>query len=345
MLTDNDQESEPMADIVAPALLALDIGASKHAFEFERAQTRERGEVDSSPTELRRFLTAMIRRHGSLRVIMEATGVYYLDLALIAAELGAEVMVVNPKAAHNFSGALQQRSKTDALDAAMLLEFLKRMPFIRWTPPRRALLELRHYGRYLTQLTDDCAAAKNRLHALTSTETCPRALRADLRRAIAGMENRIERLRKEAVALIRDDAGLRPAFEALTSITGVAETSAVSLLSELVVLPRDLSGRACVCHAGLDVRIFESGTSVAKAPRISRHGNKYLRRALYHPALSAGTHDPHARAFKERLLARGKKKMQAVVAVMRKLLTAAWAMIRNPATYDGSRLFTLPAGA
>jgi transposase len=94
-----------------------------------------------------------------------------------------------------------------------------------------------------------------------------------------------------------------------------------------------------VCHAGLDVRIFQSGTSVDKAPRISRHGNKYLRRALFHPALVAGVHDPHARAFKERLIARGKKKMQANVAVMRKLLTAAWALVRNPAEYDGGKLF------
>lgn len=327
------------ASPAVPALLALDIGARQHAFAFEHAAQHLRGEVDNTPAALRAFLTAHLRPERPLRVLVEATGVYYLDVALIAAELGAEVMVVNPKAAHNFAKALQRRNKTDALDAAMLLEFLKRMPWVPWAPPSRARLELRHYGRYLTQLTQDGTAARNRLHALGSTQASPAALRADLKRAIAGLDRRIERLRREAVALIQRDPELNAAFKALISMIGIAQTSAVSLLAELAVLPRTLSSRACVCHAGLDVRIHQSGTSVLKAPRISRHGNKYLRHALFHPALTAGQHDPHARAFRQRLLQRGKKKMQATVAIMRKMLTAAWALVRNPADYDGSKLY------
>lgn len=76
-----------------------------------------------------------------------------------------------------------------------------------------------------------------------------------------------------------------------------------------------------------------------KAPRITRHGNKYLRRALFSPAVPAGTHDPRARAFKARLVGRGKKKMQANVAIMRKMLTAAWAIMKYPQPYDPTRLY------
>ncbi len=331
-----------MADTVIPALLALDIGASKHAFASESRSQVHTGEIRNDPAQIRTFLSAHLTSNGAVRVLVEATGIYYLDVALIAAELGCEVMVVNPKAAHNFAKALQRRSKTDRLDAAMLLEFLKRMPFVPWTPPRTALLELRYYGRYLTQLTEDGTAARNRLHALTSAQVSPRPLRADLRRAIASLDRRIERIRTEALALIKADSELQAAFNALTSFIGIADTSAVSLLSELMVLPRHLSSRACVCHAGLDVRLHQSGTSVNKAPRISKHGNKYLRRALFMPALSAIQHDPHARAFRQRLLDRGKKKMQANVAVMRKMLTAAWALVRNPAQYDASKLYSTP---
>lgn len=126
---------------------------------------------------------------------------------------------------------------------------------------------------------------------------------------------------------------------------GIAQVSAVALLAELMVLPKNLSSRACVCHAGLDVRLHQSGTSVAKPARISKHGNKHLRRTLFMPALSAIQHDPHARAFRQRLLDRGKKKMQANVAVMRKMLTAVWAIVRNPAEYDGSKLYAEAATA
>ena len=328
-----------MTPIVEYTELALDIGAKSHAYCLDTCSRVEQGTLANDPSALRTFLKALIGRTGALRMLVEATGIYYLDVALIAHELGAEVTVINPKAAHHFAKALGQRSKTDRLDAAMLLQCLKRMPFKRWQPPCKALLELRCYGRYLVQLIEQSVAAQNRLHALTSTQASPAALRADLKRFIASLSRRIDRIRAEAIALIQSDPKIQERFSALISIIGVAETSAVALLSELMVLPASLSARACVCHAGLDPRLFESGTSVHKAPRISKHGNKYLRRALYHPALAASVHDPLAKAFRERLLARGKKKMQAIVAIMRKLLTAAWAIVKNPRPYDAALLY------
>ncbi|NJN52924.1 MAG: IS110 family transposase [Gammaproteobacteria bacterium] len=133
--------------------------------------------------------------------------------------------------------------------------------------------------------------------------------------------------------------------EALTSIAGIADTSAVSVLAELLVLPTSMSARACTSHAGLDVRTYQSGHSVQRPARISKHGNKYLRRALFLPALSNARHDPHANQFKQRLLDRGKPKMQANVAIMRKLLTVCWAMVKKPQPYDGSKLYHTPKEA
>lgn len=319
--------------------VALDIGARSHAFACEYQGRRSTGTVANDPTALRAFLAAQHRGRGTLRVLMEATGLYYLDVALLASELGAEVSVINPRVAHHFAQVWQQRSKTDRLDALVLLECLKRLPFTAWTAPPKNLLALRAYGRYLVQLTEERIAARNRLHALDSTRSSPAPLRADLRRFIASLDRRIARLRAQALALIEADPELQPRFHALDSIIGVAGNSAVSLLGELLLLPRSLNARACVCHAGLDPRLFDSGTSVHKAPRISRRGNRYLRRALFYPALAASRHDPYARAFKQRLLAHGKKKMQANVALMRKLLTAAWIIVRDPQPYDPTKLY------
>lgn len=333
-----------MAQIVTPTLLALDVGASKHAFAFDKGGRQSSGEIRNEPATLRTFLAQQIQHTGALRVIVEATGIYYLDVALIATELGAEVMVVNPAASHNFSKALQQRSKTDALDADMLLEYLRRMPFVTWVPPRKTLLELRYYGRYLSQLTEDRTVALNRLHALDHATVSPKSLRKDLKLSITGYDRRIERIRKEVLALIKVDEELVKVYRSFVSVKGIADISAVSILAEVMTMPRTLKSRACVCHAGLDVRLHQSGTSVNRPARISKRGNKHLRRALYMPALSAIQHDPHARAFYERLLARGKRKMQALVAVMRKMLTAIWALVRQPAPYDGNKLYFMPVG-
>jgi len=328
-----------MAQAVVPVLLALDIGSKKHHAAWECGGQRGREVIENKQQDLRELFSGLIQRYGQLRVVMEATGVYFFDAALIATGLGAQVMVVNPKTSHNFAKALSQRSKTDTLDAAMLLEFLKRMPFRLWIAPSMACLEIRHYGRYLLQLTEELTASKNRLHALQSGPS-PRALRLDLKNAITAMEHRIERLRADAVALIKDDPDLNARYESLLTIKGIGQISTVSLLGELIILPPDMGSRACVSHAGLDVLIHQSGDS-AKPPRISRHGNKYLRGALFMPSLSQSVHDPYVSAFKQILLARGKKKMQAQVAIMRKTLTVAWSLFRTPGVYDGSKLYNI----
>lgn len=319
--------------------LAFDVGANKHAWASQINDQHAHGSIANDPVELRAFLKACLKKTQHLQVLVEATGVYYLDVAIIAHELGAQVMVINPRAAHHFAKALNQRSKTDKLDAQMLLECLMRMPFQAWEPPPKAWRQLRSYGRFLVQLTEAGAADRHRLHALLHTPDSPAFLRTELKRKVATNDKRIARVRAQAIALIRADDYLAKRFECLVTIKGVAETAAVSILSELVTLPETLSSRACVSHAGLDVRLFESGTSVHKAARISKHGNKYLRRALYHPAMSAASHDPGAKAFKERLVGRGRKKMQANVAIMRKMLTAAWAIMRHPEPYDSTRLY------
>ena len=324
--------------------LAFDVGARKHAWAEQIGRKEDRGELDNTPEAIAAFLRARRARCGRLRVVMEATGIYYLDLALLAVEAGAEVMVVNPKAAHHFARAMGLRNKTDAIDAQMLLAYLQRMEFRPWSPPSESVLVLRQFGRHLVRLSEERVRLKNQLHALSATRTSPRVLRQDLEQAIADLDRRIAQLSREALRQVSQDEMLDARFRALDSIVGVGPATALGLLGELMVLPSDMNSRACVCHAGLDVRVHQSGTSVALKPRLSKHGNKYLRRALYMPAMAAIAHDPHARAFRDRLVRGGKKKMQALAAVMRKLLTAAWALVRKPAAYDGSKLFAAIEG-
>ena len=95
--------------------------------------------------------------------------------------------------------------------------------------------------------------------------------------------------------------------------------------------------------AGLDPRHFTSGTSVAKRSRLSKAGNRYIRQALTMPALSAKSHDPHVRGFFEHLIALGKTPLQAVCAVMRKLLHAIHGMLAHDQAFDNTRFYALPA--
>lgn len=280
----------------------------------------------------------------TVRVCLESTGVYGLDLALALARAGFEVMVANPRAARHFATALMQRSKNDRLDAGVLLEFARRMPFQAWTPPPASALQLHALARRLEALKETQTAEKCRLHAAEVTDTTPPALRRDLDRSLRALRRAITRLSAEAVKLIDQHPGLKLRFDLLISAHGaIAETSAIQILAELAVAPPDLDVRQQVAYAGLDPREHSSGTSVHKKVRISKHGNAHLRRALYMPALVAIRHQPNLRAFYQHLRDRGKPKMVALVAVMRKLLHAIYGMFKHQQPFDGSKVFALAA--
>jgi transposase len=104
-----------------------------------------------------------------------------------------------------------------------------------------------------------------------------------------------------------------------------------------------MTARQWVAHAGLGPRAFDSGTSIHKPARISRRGNHYLRAALYMPALVASRRDPNVKAFYDKLVAKGKTKMQALVAVMRKLLHAIHGMLRTDTDFTGEKFFAMEA--
>ena len=295
--------------------------------------------------EGRETVVRYLRHAGRVvRVCLESSGLYGLDLALVlSAAPGVEVMVANPRAVRHFAHALMKRSKSDPVDAGVLEEFAARMPFQAWQRPSSAALALHALVRRLRELVDMQAAEKNRQHAAGLTQTTPTAVPRDLARSLRAQQRAIERLTRQARKLIAQDPQLRERFELLDSMRGVGETSAVQLLGELAVLAPDLQARQWVAYAGMDPREHTSGSSVHKKPRISKAGNKYLRHSLFMPALVAVRHDPYRGAFYQHLLAKGKFKMQALVAVMRKLLHAIHAMFKNHEPYDGSKLFRLPS--
>ena len=170
-----------------------------------------------------------------------------------------------------------------------------------------------------------------------SVEATPQAIRESIERHIAAINDEIESLTQSALEGIRADGELAQRFAHLVSVKGIAQASAITLLAELSVLPTDMSARQWVAHAGLDPKHSESGTSVQAAVRISKVGNRHLRAALFLPALVASQHEPRVRAFYQKLLARGKKPMQALVAVMRKLLHAIHGMFEHDADFDGTK--------
>jgi transposase len=300
-------------------------------------------EFPNTPAGHQAVLRFLTRSGGSVRVAMESTGLYGLDLALALHQAGVAVMVANPRAVRHFAQALLQRSKNDRLDAQVLRQFAARMPFEPWRPPAAAAFKLVAVARRLEALTEMMTQEKNRLHAASVSQAVPALIRLDLRRSIATQQRAIERLSQAALEIVLSDPLLARRSELLLSIPGFGVTSALHTLAELTLLPAGMDVRQWVAYAGLDPREYTSGTSVHKKVRISKAGNKHLRRALYMPALVAVQHQANLRAFYEHLLARGKTKLQALVATMRKLLHAIYGMFKHDELFDGNKIYE-PAG-
>ena len=234
------------AVVCSQAFCGIDVSAATLAVALERGEGArlEQCAFANSAAGYRRLIGWLRQRGNSVRV----------SLALETVE-GIEVAVLNPKTVHRFAQTLP-RSKTDQADARALAEYSLRnaVPPLGAPPARRRAGQGSHPA-------EQSAARRPELGdgaALCAPGSRPISL--------AGLHQRIARLRNHARAIVRQDAELLRKFQQLLAIPGIGETSAVQLLSEL---------------AGLDPAHRLSGTSLHLPSRISRH----LRRALYMPAL------------------------------------------------------------
>ena len=299
-------------------------------------------EISNDAAGHQKLCKLLTKKDVSVRVCLEATGNYSLDVAIaLTATKGVEVMIVNPRSARHFADAQLRRAKTDRVDARALLDYAQRMDFIVWKRPSQERMHLRQYARRIAALIEDTTAEKNRLVASEATGETPPLILRDIKRGMQQLESRVGELEAAALELIDSAPDLKRLVGFATSIKGIAERSAIRILGELLLLPADMSPREIVAHAGLDPRPRQSGAKDAKR-QISRVGNTRLRAALFLPAMVAARYEPAVREVYERLVARNKLKMVATVAIMRRLLVALWVMILREQPFDPAKFGPKP---
>jgi transposase len=284
----------------------------------------------NTPSGHRQLLRWTLSKSDTAQVCLEATGIYHLQL-----------MVVNPRAARRFAEANMVRAKTDAIDADGLLLFLQRMPFRPWLAPRDEVLQLQSLAHRVAQLDKELTRERSRLHAARKAGPHTRPVQQDIQAHIKQLQRRKDTMQARAEAVIQRDPALADDARLVDTVPGFAARSTTQLMAELAPLPEDLQAPQWVAQAGMDPRPGESGTSVRSARQISKQGNARIRAALFMPALVAIQHDANVAAYYEHLLARGKSKMTAITAVMRKLLVALWGMLHHRQNWDGEKFYRL----
>ena len=278
-----------------------------------------------------------------VRVCLEATGIYHLQLALALFRTpGIELMVLNPRAARRFAEAQMVRGKTDKVDALVLLHYLERMRFVPWHAPSEQHLILQSLTHRLSQLTKEQVRERSRLHAAERAGPHTHEAQNDIQVHLRFLQRRHRQLEAKAIALMQQQPVMAQELELVDTVPGFAQSSAMHVLAEVGVLPDHLEPQQWVAQAGLDPKPTESGTSVHSPRHISKQGNAKLRAALFFPAMVACRCDPNVRAFYEKLLARGKTKRSAQTAVMRKLLHSIWGILKYRQPWDGDKFYRMP---
>jgi len=270
--------------------------------------------------------------------VMEATGVYHESLAYFLDTESLEVSVVLPNKIANYFKTLEIKTVTDKTAAETICRFGLERKVSRWKRPEKIFKMMRQLSRERDQIVTERTVAKNQLHAELS-EAEPH------QRSVTRLKERIhlfDRQEKEVLAelkvLVKNDKSVNKLVPLLCSIPGVGPLTAITVLAETNGFELIKNKRQLTSYAGLDVKEKESGTSVKGQPRISKRGNKYLRKTMHLPALAAIRHDQRFKAIFTRLVARHGIKMKAAVAVQRKLLEMIYTIYCTQTPYDKNYL-------
>jgi len=266
----------------------------------------------------------------SAHVCMEATGRYGEDLALFLLNNSIKVSVVNPARIKAFSKSEGLRVKTDKADAGIIARFCKAHTPEPWLAPSSETQEIRDLYRCLQDLIDDKQRCQNRMEKLSDKKASFKTWT----QLVESYDEKIKDVEKQIKTLIDSNDDLNKKEKLLKSIDGIGFKSAVAILSEMPDVSAFDDAKQAAAFAGLTPSIRQSGSSLYSNGSLSKAGSVRLRKALFMPALVAIQHNPVIKAFYERLLKKGKKKMVAVAAAMRKLLHIIFGVLKHQKPFE-----------
>jgi len=269
-----------------------------------------------------------------LSVVMEATGVYYENLAYTLYESGHRIHVLLPNRVKGYMKFLNLKSKTDKIEAKALAQLGLNQQLPNWQPATPQMYALKRVCREKTMLTDEKTMISNRLHAEQSCKDPQKTIIKRLKQRLKLVDKQIDEVESQVRKMCTQDEQLNQRIENITTIKGVGFMTAITLIAETNGFELITHKSQLVSYAGYDVIERQSGSSVKGKTRISKKGNSHIRRCLHFPALSAVKYNDEFKALFTRVFDRTKIKMKGYVAVQRKLLVLVYTLYKKNQPYD-----------
>jgi len=300
--------------------------------------TRKFKNVFASFVDFMKWIEKKRKTEIEVRITLEATGVYYENLVHFLNDNGYYISVVLPNQAKAYAKSLNLNSKTDKLDADMLGQFGIERDLRKWQPVSSKIRVLKQLTRDRENLLEEKTAISNKIHALTHSFEPDKTVINRANQRLKLIKKQIIQVEKQIKAVIQADDLIKKKIERICKIKGVGLVTVATIIAETNGFVLFTSRSQLMSYAGYDVVERQSGSSLNGRSRISKKGNKHIRRVLHFPAISAVKYESQFQQLFDRILVRTSIKMKGYVAVQRKLLLLIYTLFKNDTIYDPNYL-------
>ena len=271
--------------------------------------------------------------------VMEATGYYHYQLAYYLQENSVVLSVENPLSVKRFIQMKLSKIKTDKSDSKLICEYAKQVDLKLWQGNSKHQLECLQMTRLLSVYTKQSTMLKNKLHGETVLGQPSKLVVTSLKRSLRQLKKEIDTIEEKLLLLVNEVH--KDVLTRLKSIPGIGKKTSLMLVVLTDGFDRFKSGSELCSYAGLTPIIRQSGSSVNGRARISKIGNQKLRNLLFMCSFNACKYNKACKAIYDRIVAKGKSKKLALIAVCNKLLKQAFAIAKSGLIYDDTYKSTL----
>jgi len=266
--------------------------------------------------------------------VMEATGYYHLRLAYFLLEEGQGVSVVNPLKIKRYIQMQLSKIKTDKSDAKMIQSYAKDQHPSLWFGQSKTQQDSLQLSRLLSVYIKQSTQLKNKIHGEEVLGNPSKLVVRSLKRQLKSLQKEIKILEDQLLKNVKSE--YQDSLTLLKSIPGIGDKTALMLLVFTDGFNRFTSYKELCSYAGITPVIRQSGSSVNGRPRISKMGNPKLRNLLFMCSFNACKYNAACKALFDRIVAKGKSKKLALIAVCNKLLKQAFSIVKNKLPYDAN---------
>ena len=274
-----------------------------------------------------------------MHITLEATGVYYEQLVHFLHDMNVEkqlnlhISVVLPNKTKAYFKSLNLKSKTDKIDAKALGQMGIERDLKKWEPLSDNLLVVKQLTRERVRLLKQKTALSNQLHALKHSYHPNKNVVKRLRQQIKLFEKHLKEIEEQIKIVVTQDEWLNERIEKICEMKGLGIVTVATIVSETNGFQLFTSRGQLMSYVGYDIVLKDSGSSIKGKPRISKKGNKYIRRALHFPALSVVKYHKEFKQLYDRVFENTRIKMKAYVAVQRKILILIYTLFKKNEAY------------